>query len=145
MDYATCNLDVLNSIYQNTSMGINSLTEIEKICHDDSFCELIRSQKRDFIKFNDSARDRIREYSKEPQEISSMIKMYSNIGMKAETFIDNSTSKLAKIVIDGNNMGINEMEKCLNNAKLIDDSVKRMSDGLISMEQKSIDELKSYL
>ncbi|MFI3227012.1 MAG: hypothetical protein R3Y09_06310 [Clostridia bacterium] len=145
MDFASCNLDVLNNIYQNTSMGITSLDEIEKLSDDEKFTQVIRAQKRDFIKFNDTARDRIREYGKEPKDINSMVKMYSSIGMKAETFIDNSTSKLAQMVIEGNNMGIVQMEKTLNEATLVDDSVKRFSDGLISMEQKAIDELKSYL
>lgn len=145
MDYASCNLEVLNNIYQNTSMGISSLDEIEKHSDDEKFINVIRAQKRDYIKFNDTARERIREYGKEPKDINPMIKMYSNFGMKAETFLDESTSKLAQMVIEGNNMGIVQLEKTLNEAKLIDDSVKRFSHGLITMEQKSIDELKSYL
>ncbi|MFI3116209.1 MAG: hypothetical protein R3Y12_08745 [Clostridia bacterium] len=145
MDFATCNLDVLNNIYQNTSMGINSLDEIEKLSDNDKFTDLIRSQKRDFIKYNNASRDKIREYGKEPEDINTLTKMYSTLGMKTETFFDNSISKLSEMIIEGNTMGIIQMEKTLNHAKLVDESVKRLSEGLIAMEQKSISELKSYL
>ncbi len=145
MDFANCNLEVLNNIYQNTSMGISSLDKIEEYSDNEKFTHLIRSQKRDFIKFNDTARDKIREYGKEPTEINPMVKLYSNIGMKTETYIDNSIPKLAEIIINGNLMGLEQMQKTLDKATLIDDSVKRFSDGLISMEKKAIEELKSYL
>ena len=145
MEFRNNNLEVLNSIYQNTSMGIGSLDDVLKISDDEKFSELLKSQKTEYIKFQDAARDKIREYGNEPKDISPMLKIYSNIGIKAETFMDKSPSNIAEMIIEGNNMGIIEINKDVNNQTQVDESVLRFTRGLVTFEQKAITDLKKYL
>lgn len=139
-----CNLKMLNDIYQNTSMGIKSIDKLEDLVDDAKFLNLIRSQKREYIKFNDSARDQIREYGKEPDEIRLVTKLSSEIGMTAETFIDSSVQKLAQMMIDGNSMGIDGIKKELVSAHNLDPSIKRFCDGVMAFQRDCITSLQKY-
>ena len=58
--------------------------------------------------------------------------------------MDNSTSKIADILINGTNMGIIEGRKLLNN-KAMDKKTKKLVTEYIKMQERYIEKLKKYL
>ena len=140
-----CNLELLNTAYQNTSMAIESIDNLENSVENERFLNLIRSQKTEYIKFNDFSCEKIRKYGKEPQEINMLAKISSKIGMTTETFIDNSVSKLAQMMIEGTNMGVISIKKELNTNNCADNDVRKFCDELMTFEENSINSLKDFL
>ena len=57
---------------------------------------------------------------------------------------DNSSSKLAELLIQGTNMGIIEGIKILNH-KNIDQEVKKIIEKYVSMQEDYLENLKNFL
>ena len=85
------------------------------------------------------------EYSqKEPHETSTMNKMMTWYGMEMKTMMDDSTSKLAELLMQGTNMGIIEGRKLLNH-KETDTEVQKIVKEYVDMQEDAIEVLKKFL
>ena len=73
-----------------------------------------------------------------------MTKLMTWYGIQKDTILDNSTSKIADILINGTNMGIIEGRKLLNN-KAMDKKTKKLVTEYIKMQERYIEKLKKYL
>ena len=65
-------------------------------------------------------------------------------GIEIKTLIDESTSKLAELLLQGVNMGIIEGRKILNNKKMAQDVYEIVSE-YVEMQEASVEVLKQYL
>ena len=65
-------------------------------------------------------------------------------GIEMKTFLDESNSKIAELLMNGVNMGIIEGRKILNNKKM-DDEVREIASAYVTMQEKSVEKLKDYL
>ena len=57
---------------------------------------------------------------------------------------DDSTSKLADLLINGTNMGIIEGRKLLNN-KIMDKKVKKICEEYIKFQERYLEKLKEFV
>ena len=82
--------------------------------------------------------------NKDVHEAGTMTKLMTWYGIQKDTILDNSTSKIADILINGTNMGIIEGRKLLNN-KAMDKKTKKLVTEYIKMQERYIEKLKKYL
>ena len=61
-----------------------------------------------------------------------------------KTLMDNSSSKIAELLLQGTNMGIIEGRKLLNH-KEIDDKVHKLIQEYVDMQEDSVEKLKQSL
>ena len=62
-----------------------------------------------------------------------------------KTFMNQSTSHMAEMVIQGVNRGVTDMHKVLNHNKYANVSVKELAKEWMDMEEKHITRLREYL
>ena len=77
-------------------------------------------------------------------DTSKLDKLMTWYGVSKDTIFDNSTSKLADLLINGTNMGIIEGRKLLNN-KNMNKTVKKITSEYVKMQEKYIEKLKKFL
>lgn len=65
-------------------------------------------------------------------------------GIEMKTFIDQSTSKIAELLLQGVNMGIIEGRRILNNKKM-NRSIYEIVSEYVEMQEASVEALKQYL
>jgi len=80
----------------------------------------------------------------EPHETNAFTKAMTWYGINMKTLTDHSTSKLAELLLQGTNMGIIEGRKILNNKKL-DKTVSSIIDEYVTMQEDSVEKLKTFL
>ena len=86
-----------------------------------------------------------REYSNDNiHETNMMEKAMTWYGIQKDTFLDDSTSKLADLLINGTNMGIIEGRKLLNN-KIMDKKVKKICEEYIKFQERYLEKLKEFV
>ena len=86
------------------------------------------------------------EYSnKEPHDTNALNKARTWYGIEMKTKMDDTTSKLAELLLQGVNMGIIEGRRLLNHNKEIDSEVNKVVDEFVKMQEKMVEELKEYL
>ena len=79
------------------------------------------------------------------KEVSPIQKAMSWMGVQMNTLKDNSDSKIAEILIQGNNMGVVKGTKLLHEDDELDSTVRSILSDFISLQQQNIDSLKRYL
>ena len=65
-------------------------------------------------------------------------------GIEMKTMMDDSSSKISELIIQGVNMGIIEGRKLLNN-KDINKEIKNLIDEYINVQEKELENLKKFL
>ena len=65
-------------------------------------------------------------------------------GIEMKTMMDDSSSKISELIIQGVNMGIIEGRKLLNN-KDINEEIKNLIDEYINVQEKELENLKKFL
>ena len=86
------------------------------------------------------------QYNKEdtPHETSAMNKIMTWYGIEMKTFMDQSTSKIAELLLQGTNMGIIEGRKLLNH-KHTNEEVRELAQEYVDMQEDAVEKLKSFL
>ena len=82
--------------------------------------------------------------AKESHETNAINKVLTWYGVEMKTLMDNSSSKIAELLLQGTNMGIIEGRKLLNN-KEIDDKVHKLVQEYVDMQEESVEKLKKFL
>lgn len=139
------NINVLDEISKGCSMGENALKDIMEKADDNDFKKLLKKHLEQYEAISKKIEDLYDEYSDdEPHELNVMEKTMTWYGIQMRTMTDSSTSKLAELLMQGNNMGIIEGRRLLNN-KEMDKDIEKVTDEFVRMQEKAVEELKEYL
>jgi len=139
------NINVLDEISKGCSMGENALKDIMEKAEDNDFKNLLRKHLEQYKTISKKIDDLYNDYSDdEPHELNVMEKTMTWYGIQMRTMTDSSTSKLAELLMQGNNMGIIEGRKLLNNKEMSKD-IEKVTDEFVRMQEKAVEELKEYL
>ena len=125
--------------------GIDALNLILKKCDNYDFNDLLENQKNDYEELANKIDDLYRDFCTDDiHDTSKLDKLMTWYGVSKDTIFDNSTSKLADLLINGTNMGIIEGRKLLNN-KNMNKAVKKITSEYVKMQEKYIEKLKKFL
>lgn len=139
------NIKVLDEVNKGCSMGRDALKEIIQKAEGKKFKETLEKHYNKYDKLSDNIKKIYDEYSDgEPDETNKVEKTMTWYGIQIRTITDSSTSKLAELLIEGNNMGIIEGRKLLNH-KDVDEKVNGLVDNFVKMQEKAVEELKEFL
>ena len=139
------NVKVLDELNKGCYMGIDSLKCILDKVENNDFRELIEKQYDMYEEISNKINEIYDSYSDEkPDETSTMNKVMIWSSIQMNTLGDDSTSKLAEMLIQGTEMGIVEGRKLLNH-KEMDDKIKKLVNKYIGEQEKFIERLKKYL
>lgn len=139
------NINILDEISKGCSMGENALKDIMDKADDNDFKKLLKKHLEQYEAISKKIEDLYDEYSDdEPHELNVMEKTMTWYGIQMRTMTDSSTSKLAELLMQGNNMGIIEGRRLLNN-KEMDKDIEKVTDEFVRMQEKAVEELKEYL
>ncbi len=81
---------------------------------------------------------------KGPHETNAINKAMTWYGIEMKTLSDESTSKIAELLLQGTNMGIIEGRKLLNN-KEVDENVEKLIQEYVDMQEDAVEKLKQFL
>ena len=82
---------------------------------------------------------------KDPHETNSMTKMMTWYGIQMRTMMDDTTSKISELLMQGTNMGIIEGRRLLNQNDDAAPDVKSILNDFVVMQEDSVETLKKYL
>ena len=117
---------------------------LEKVKDDNLRTELNRQYEK-YKKISEEICELYPEYSdKKPHETNAMNKVMTWYGVNMKTLTDDSTSKIAELLVQGTNMGIIEGRKLLNH-KETDSNITRLTKEYVTMQEEAIEKLKQFL
>lgn len=137
--------EFLNYIYQNAKMGVIGIDNIKDKIFDDELKNIIATQKKEYQKIADDASNILNELGLTEKDVSKMAKVSTYVMANLEMLKDDSSSNIAKLMIEGSNKGIIEINKNLNSYNNMNSKIIKLAKKLLATEQHNIDELKIYL
>ena len=103
------NEQLLNSIYQNIQMVLETIPEIRNITTDCDFKAVLAAQEQSYQNQISVTRQRIDTEGYQIQNLNDLLKKYSEWMTKLKAMTDRSASHLAEMCIQGYTMGMVEI------------------------------------
>lgn len=138
-------VELLNYIYQNAKMGIVGIDNIKPSIKDKEFLKLINEQENDYYEICTKAIKYLSLYDCERKNVNPMAKAMTFIDTKKKLMKDNSVSQMAKMMMEGSNMGIIAITEKLNNYKDVSKKTTKLAKELLEIEKLNLENLKKYL
>jgi hypothetical protein len=139
------NTELLNYVYQNSQMGVETIGRLKDMIKDKEFGECLKSQAKEYYSINRMAKEKLRENGREEKGISTAAKAsaYMSIGLK--TLRDKSPSHLSEMMIQGSTMGIIEAVKNKKKYNDADKDILKLNNKLLKTEEDNLEQLKKFL
>ena len=137
---------LLNFIYQNSQMGVNSLKEILPMVKEGTFKDGLNAQLKEYQQIHQEAGKMINSAGYDEKGINDMEKIMTYLMIDIKMMVDSSSSHVAQMLIQGSNMGIIDAQKKIHEFEgEADREVIKLMKHLQEFEEKNVERLKEYL
>ena len=138
-------INVLDEICKGSCMGMDAIHFILDKVTDDGLKEELNNQYSKYKQIRERVEEIYSSYSdNEPHETGIMNKAMTWYGIEMKTLTDESTSKIAELLLQGTNMGIIEGRRLLNN-KDVEESIHSLLQEYVDMQEDAVEKLKTFL
>ena len=138
-------INVLDELNKGARMGMDAIHFILPKVTDDKLRDELNNQYKEYENIHKQICELYPEYSdKEPHETNTMNKVMTWYGIEMRTMMDDTTSKLAELLMQGTNMGIIEGRRLLNQ-KDTDPEVQEIVEEYVDMQEHAVEKLKQFL
>ena len=138
-------VNVLDELSKGACMGKDAIHFIMDKVEDEALKEELTNQYKKYNEIYDKICNIYPDYSeKEPHETNAMNKVMTWYGIEMKTMMDESTSKIAELLLQGTNMGIIEGRRLLNNNNT-NEEIHSLVQEYVDMQEKAVEKLKTFL
>lgn len=137
--------EILLKLYQNVEMGIVGIEAIEDKIESRSLAKLILNQKKEYELLKEKLVSLCSKYNVEDKELGGLVKLSSDMMVTMKTLMDKSEHTIAKMIMEGTNKGLIQLEELLNNYQGKDEKITELIKETIDLEHQNNEELKIYL
>lgn len=138
-------INVLDELNKGACMGRDAIHFILDKVNDESLKKELNRQYDKYKEISDKICEIYPEYNDDkPHETNIMNKVMTWYGIEMKTMVDDSTSKIAELLLQGTNMGIIEGRKLLNH-KDTDKEVNKLVKEYVDMQEDAVEKLKEFL
>lgn len=139
------NTEMLNFIYQNSQMGVTTISQLLDIVEDQEFKKHLNSQLDEYKEIHKLARQKLNENGYDEKGIGAFDKIKTYLMINMQTLTDRSASHIAEMLIIGSNMGVINAVKNLKKYHNVEQDIKNLMERLLKTEENNIQELKAFL
>ena len=136
---------LLNSVYQSSRMGVESINNIISKVENNQIRDRMLKDKNTFDEIANSAADMIFQMGEKPEEKSVFSKFGAEIGAKMSVMNDNSTTKIAEMMMQGASCGIVEVTRAVKSAPDAKPEAQQIANNLIGLQERIFSDYKVYL
>ena len=139
------NIDLLNTVYQNSRIGADSIDYIFPKIRSNNLKKDLAAQMAGYLQFINRVSSKFDDMDTSPNNLFLLTKMPSLAYMKIKTYIDNSESHIAEMMIENSTSILIESQRIFNRCKNLDCEISQIGCETIYFEQKNINKLRNYL
>ena len=140
------NAELLNFIYQNAEMGVETLNKLKAVTDDGEFEKVLDAQYAEYKEINDVARSLLNKNGYDEKGINAMQRIRTYLMLNLQTMMDKTTSHIAEMIMVGSSMGIIDAVKNLKQYK--DDAepeIVQLMERLLRFEENNFQQMKQFL
>lgn len=138
-------VNVLDELNKGACMSKDAIHFILDKVNNEDLKEELNIQYHKYKDISDKINEIYPQYNEgKPHETSTINKVMTWYGIEMKTLTDESTSKIAELLLQGTNMGIIEGRKLLNH-KNTDEEVHKLVQEYVDMQEQAVEKLKQFL
>ncbi|MCQ5130542.1 PA2169 family four-helix-bundle protein [Butyricicoccus faecihominis] len=138
-------IELLQYVHETAEMGIEGLQNVTSQIENPKLRQAVESQIVEYQDIAQQSGSMLRSKGETPKNPGLMARVSSEVMSTLETLTDNSSSKIAEMVIQGNNMGITKGLKHLHDYAGDDKQVRGLAEKLLHTEQSNVEQMKPFL
>ena len=132
-------VNVLDELNKGTCMGRDAIKMILDKVNDEGLRKELEKEYNNYKELSDRIVELYPEYDEgEPHETNILNKAMTWYGIEMKTSLDDTSSKLAELIMQGVNMGIIEGRRLLN-SKDIDEQVHELTQRYVDMQVEAFE------
>ena len=135
---------ILNNLYKTLLMGEIGLSEVKDRIIDQTLQKTVIDAIKKYKSYNLIITNMLQKYDQEPKDINTFIKMSNELFTDIK-LINSDDEKIAKMLIEGTNKGIINIQEIKNNEIIIDEKIKNIVLELLNLFEYQINNWKQYL
>lgn len=136
---------LLEECNSGCKMAIGSMNQVEEFIEDDRLRQVIRKYKQKHEKIESETTKLLEREGKNEKEPSAMATAFSWVTTEMKLKLKDDNHQIAKIMMDGCNMGIQTISKAVNQCTDTEEEARSAAMHLVSMEEEFVKELKPFL
>ena len=138
--------EMLNFIYQNSQMGVETLNQLIPMIDNEAFKKRIEAQLKEYEQIHEEAKKLLNRHGYDEKGIGALEKIMAYLMIDMKTLMDKSSSHIAEMLIQGSNMGIIDAVKRINQyEKEAEKEVTALMKRLFKFEENNVERLKEAL
>jgi len=139
------NAELLNFIYQNSQMGVRTISQLMDIVEDEEFKKHLESQYKEYMEIHEAAKTMLNENGYDEKGISALEKIRTYLMIEMQTLNDRSSSHIAEMLIVGSNMGVINAVKNIKKYSDAEPKIINLMERLLRFEENNVQQLKAFL
>lgn len=141
----TGNAELLNFIYQNSQMGIITISQLLDMIDDMDFKVQLQAQLKEYRTFNKEVMQMLNKNGYDEKGIGAFDKLRTYLMINMQTLTNKTTSHIAEMLIIGSNMGIIDAIKNIRKYQEAEKDIVGLMNRLLEAEEKNVNLLKAFL
>lgn len=139
--------ELLNKMYKNMNMGKESTLDLITKVNDSALKSDMTQQLNGYEGMLQKITEHLRAAGEEPREENFITKVSAKVGTAFNTMMDDSSSHIADMMIQGSTMGMTDTTKLLRDYENTDASEAALSicRSIIKFEEENIERMKKHL
>lgn len=139
------NAELLNFVYQNSQMGLDTIKQLLGDVEDVNFKNHLDSEYNEYNEINKAAQQALNQNGYDEKGIGTLEKIKTYIVLNLQTLTDKTPAHISEMLIIGSNMGIINAIKNLKKYQNAEPDIVGLMDRLLKFEENNIQQLKAFL
>lgn len=139
------NAELLNFIYQNSQMGVDTLEQLVDMADTEEFRRCLQSQLNEYQNIHKKAKEMLNKNGYDEKGISTFDKIKTYVMINAQTLTNKTASHISEMLIIGSNMGIINAIKNIKKYKDAEQNILKLMENLQKFEENNVEQLKKFL
>lgn len=146
MNEPNYNAELLNFVYQNSQMGVDTITQLVDITKDETFKEQLHAQLKEYRQIHDQAAQMLEANGFNEEGLTAFEKIRTYLMVNFQTLSDDSTSHIAEMLMVGSNMGVIDAIKNIRKYRQkAEPDIVELMEHLKQFEENNVERFKQYL
>lgn len=139
------NVELLNFIYQNSQMGVNTIEQLIPMTQDEVFKACLQSQFNEYKEIHSKARELLNQNGYDEKGIGTLNELKTYLMISMQTISDKTPSHISEMLVIGSNMGVIDAIKNIRKYKEVEKDILELMERLLKFEENNINQLKRFL
>lgn len=136
---------LLQECYSGLCMAVDSMEQVLPYAKNDELQNVINKYKEKHERLKQQTSDIMCRHDVELKKPGMLASAFSWMTAEAKLMIENDSNQIAKLMMDGSNMGIQSITEYMNKNEAAEEDVIAIAKKIIRVEEEFLQEMKRFL